>query len=363
MYTKAIKAALTILFNNDTRKAAGKVILVILSPFLLFVLAITATADAGTQHNQEVISTLFEYKAIPASVPIEFKTYLESMQTYFHKIDEESEMIQASVQEGALDLIQMKALFLSMYMQEVAAALSDDTLHEYVLCFTETMVSEDKEDLEETSEEVKKTYRVLHDMNAIKSKVEALLHVTITEEMMESYQSIVSYVNPGANASTEGDGMPLSTQFTPLIEASNQKKYVGGKMSSPFMDDWRNKVSSEFGYRSEIVLPDGTVTSSAHTGLDMAAPGGTPIVAVNDGEVVYVRNHQIGLGLHLVVDHGGGKLSVYGHTSRIIVQEGDKVKRGQKIAEVGTTGYSTGDHLHLEIWENGKCQNPRNYLE
>ena len=95
----------------------------------------------------------------------------------------------------------------------------------------------------------------------------------------------------------------------------------------------------------------------------MAAAQGTPIVAINDGIVVCVRNYQTGLGLHLVIDHGGGVLSVYGHTSRIIVQEGDQVKQGQKIAEVGTTGASTGNHLHLEIWENGRCQNPRNYLE
>lgn len=170
-------------------------------------------------------------------------------------------------------------------------------------------------------------------------------------------------MNPGLNAKTDGDGVAVSVQLQTIIIESGKKDFVGGEMRSPFEDDWKTKVTSEFGHRDEIKLPDGTVTSSIHTGLDMGAAKGTAIVAINDGEVVYVRNHQKGLGLHLVIDHGGGKLSIYGHTSKILVKEGDKVKSGQKIAEVGSTGYSTGNHLHLEIWENGKCQNPRNYLK
>lgn len=369
-----LKGFTTLVTSKEGRHTVKKVVLIILSPLLLFILAITATADAGTQHNQEVLDTLFEYKAIPQTAPLEFKEYMETMQHYFRKIDKQVEQKQSQVKEGVLDAIQIKSLFLSIYVQETAPDLSDSQIEEYTLCFTSTVVSDDTQQVESNVDkeakkedikkgEVSKTLVVLNNMEQIKKKVQDKMNITITEDMMRNYQSIVSYVNPGMNASTQGDGVALSEQFVPLIEKSKKKKYVGGGMGSPFMDDWQSKVTSEFGYRDEITLPDGTVTSSAHTGLDMGAPAGTPILALNDGEIVYVRNHQVGLGLHLVVDHGGGKLSVYGHTSRIIVKEGDKVKKGQKIAEVGMTGYSTGNHLHLEIWEDGKAQNPRNYLE
>lgn len=364
-----IKTVLSVLSSKEGRHAVKKVIFITLSPLLLLILAITTTADAGTQHNQEVLNTLFEYKAIPQTAPLEFREYMESMQNYFRKIDEQVEQKQPQVKEGVLDVIQIKSLFLSIYVQETLPDLSDEQIEGFTLCFTNTAASNDTQQEESSvgkseDEEQKpsKFLIVLKDMGQIKENVQEKMNITITEDMMKNYQSIVSYVNPGMNASTQGDGVALSEQFAPLIEKSKSKKYVGGMMGSPFMDDWKSKVTSEFGHRDEITLPDGTITSSAHTGLDMGAPAGTPILAVNDGEIVYVRNHQIGLGLHLVVDHGGGKLSVYGHTSRIIVKEGDKVKKGQKIAEVGTTGYSTGNHLHLEIWEDGKAQNPRNYL-
>lgn len=107
------------------------------------------------------------------------------------------------------------------------------------------------------------------------------------------------------------------------------------------------------------------MTLSGHTGMGLGngTPMGTPILAVNDGEIVYVRNHKVGLGLTLRLIMVEDIITVYGHTSRIVVKEGDKVKKGQKITEVGSTGWSTGPHLHLEYWIHGEVKNPREYLE
>ena len=247
MYIKALQTVLGVLFNKDTRKAVGKVIALILSPFLLILLAISAMGDASSQHNQEVITTLFDDKAIPATIPQEFKNDLELMQSYFQQIDEESEQIQTQVQSGTLDLIRIKALFLSIYLQQTLPDLEDETIHDYVLCFTETSERQNEENSDDTENVSSKQLTVLSDMEKIKDKVESLLDCSITEEMRESYLSIVALVNPGANASTQGEGLSLSERFTPLIEESNKKTYVGGKMSSPFMDDWQSNVSSEFG--------------------------------------------------------------------------------------------------------------------
>jgi len=88
-----------------------------------------------------------------------------------------------------------------------------------------------------------------------------------------------------------------------------------------------------------------------HVGADYAAPSGTPIVAVKDGKVLEAKNGTTwgaAYGIAAVIDHGGGIRAIYAHMSKIDVKTGDTVKEGQKIGEVGSTGNSTGPHLHLE---------------
>ena len=360
---KAVKAAKVIL-KKDNRKIFGKIILIILSPLMLLVCLLSAVGEASTQHNQAVINTLFENKTVPESLPPEFRSYMEMMQNYFNLLDNHISELQPKIKEGVLDTIQIKSMFFSIYVNEKDLYMNDEQLRMFVLCFTEEIESDiGQNNQKEQATKDKQTLKALSDMQVITENIEENMNVKINEETIGNYKVIASYVNPGLNAKTDGDGVNLSVQLQTILANSAHKKCISGNMRSPFVDDWKSKVTSEFGYREEIVLPDGTITNSSHTGLDMGATKGTAIVAVNDGEVVYVRNHQKGLGLHLVVDHGCGKLSIYGHTSKIIVKEGDKVKSGQKIAEVGSTGFSTGNHLHLEIWENGSCQNPRNYLK
>jgi murein DD-endopeptidase MepM/ murein hydrolase activator NlpD len=88
-----------------------------------------------------------------------------------------------------------------------------------------------------------------------------------------------------------------------------------------------------------------------HVGADYAAPSGTPIVAVKDGKVLEAKNGTTwgaAYGIAAVIDHGGGIRAIYAHMSKIDVKAGDTVKEGQKIGEIGSTGNSTGPHLHLE---------------
>jgi murein DD-endopeptidase MepM/ murein hydrolase activator NlpD len=89
-----------------------------------------------------------------------------------------------------------------------------------------------------------------------------------------------------------------------------------------------------------------------HVGADYAAPTGTPIVAVKDGKVLEAKNGTSwgsAYGIAAVIDHGGGLRAIYAHMSKINVKAGDTVKEGEKIGEVGSTGNSTGPHLHLEV--------------
>lgn len=113
------------------------------------------------------------------------------------------------------------------------------------------------------------------------------------------------------------------------------------------------RLSSGFGYRIHPI----SKRRRLHAGIDIAAPTGTPIVAAAPG-VVISSGWRGGYGNTVVLDHGGGLSTLYGHCSRLLVKAGQRVTQGQRIALMGSTGYSTGPHLHFETRINGKPVNP-----
>lgn len=118
-----------------------------------------------------------------------------------------------------------------------------------------------------------------------------------------------------------------------------------------------SRITSEFGSRTSPT--EGA--SSDHQGMDIGAPTGTDIVAAASGTVV-VSTYSYSAGNYVMVSHGGGVYTVYMHASKLLVSVGDSVKSGQVIAKVGSTGYSTGPHLHFGIRVNGTYVNPRKYV-
>ena len=116
-------------------------------------------------------------------------------------------------------------------------------------------------------------------------------------------------------------------------------------------------VGSGFGRR----LDPFSGQMAMHAGLDFAAPAGTPILAAAGG-VVSVAEYSAAYGNMVVVDHGNGLQTLYAHASKLEVRAGDIVRKGQQIARVGSTGRSTGAHLHFEVHVNGAPQNPARFL-
>ena len=114
---------------------------------------------------------------------------------------------------------------------------------------------------------------------------------------------------------------------------------------------------SNFGWRVDPI----TGQSALHTGLDFASATGTPILAAAGGVVVTQEYHPA-YGNMIEVEHGNQLITRYAHASRTLVKQGDIVKRGQKIAEVGSTGRSTGPHLHFEVLVQGVFQDPQKFL-
>jgi murein DD-endopeptidase MepM/ murein hydrolase activator NlpD len=165
-----------------------------------------------------------------------------------------------------------------------------------------------------------------------------------------------------------------------LRELQDQVARVGKDVDQ--RADYMNVVESELAANEarDALLPHGTPVSegfvgsgygmrndpftgqlSMHSGVDFAAPVGTPIFAAAGGVVASAEPNST-FGNMVEIDHGKGLSTMYGHTSRMFVKSGDFVRKGQKIAEVGTTGRSTGPHLHFEVHVNGVPQNPSKYL-
>ena len=137
-----------------------------------------------------------------------------------------------------------------------------------------------------------------------------------------------------------------------LVADSADRKFM--PTLAPIVDGW---FSSNFGYRIDPF----TGMQSFHEGIDFPADSGTPVVAAASGKVVEA-GYQPQYGKIIAIDHGNGLVSRYAHASQVYVSEGDLVVRGQRVASVGSTGRSTGPHLHFEVRLNGVPQNPARFL-
>lgn len=142
-------------------------------------------------------------------------------------------------------------------------------------------------------------------------------------------------------------------EITVLV--SNKEKLLAATPAiQPVSDKDLNRVASGFGYRVDPIYK----TVKLHPGLDFAAPQGTPIYATADGTVTTAGNTANGYGNHVVINHGYGYETLYGHMVRVKARAGQHVKRGEVIGYVGSTGKSTGPHCHYEVHKNGQKIDP-----
>ncbi|AKX93078.1 murein hydrolase activator EnvC family protein [Neomoorella thermoacetica] len=137
---------------------------------------------------------------------------------------------------------------------------------------------------------------------------------------------------------------------------SNRKLSPSGTKGMLWPLPGYTQISSPFGWRIHPLLK----TNRFHDGVDLPAPAGTEIIAPLDGQVIST-GYLGGYGNHIVIDHGGGLSTMYAHLSAILVQNGQEVKKGQVIGRVGSTGWSTGPHLHFMVLLQGEPTNPMNY--
>ena len=134
------------------------------------------------------------------------------------------------------------------------------------------------------------------------------------------------------------------------------RTYDGGKFKFPAPSYTR--ISDDYGNRMHPILG----VQKFHNGVDLAAPSGSPILAAYDGDVIAAA-YSSSMGNYIMLDHGDGLYTIYMHASALYVSKGQTVSKGDKIAAVGSTGRSTGPHLHFSVRENGDYVSPWKYLK
>ena len=154
----------------------------------------------------------------------------------------------------------------------------------------------------------------------------------------------------------EADAQALTSSIRNSGSSSSSSKYNGGIMAWPVPSC--HTISSGYGGR----IHPTTGKYKFHGGLDIPGSYGSAIVAANSGKVIWAGNRGDSYGNYVIIDHGGGVSTLYGHSSKVLVSSGQNVSRGQRIANVGSTGRSTGPHCHFEVRINGSRVNPNPYV-
>ena len=343
------RAAATVLSDEKARKTVGWTLAAILSPIILLIAFLCSLGSGATEHNITAVELCFyDTIAIPAETPEEYRLCIEAMRTSFAQLDAAIAVIQESTEEETrLDDIRVKAIFYALYF---GAENHGDT-SAFADCFvtweerTRTVPVEGSDPPTETEENYTAAIPI-EDLDTVWRNIAAAMSVTPTAEQKSNADSIYNLIRYGA----AGGGSGFAGSDVPFIGADG--------FCSPIGANWRNVVISEFGNRRDPF----TGERRGHTGMDLAVPTGTPVRAALPGTVTVSTYNRGGYGYYVMIDHGNGLSTLYGHNSQLLARVGQTVEAGDVIALSGSTGRSTGPHLHFEVRINGERTNPRSYL-
>ena len=355
--TLAVKAAIAAASDKRTWKAAGVLIAAILTPFILLIVMIVCLFSGATNQNDTAIDLCFNGGAISSQVPADYAAYIREMREGFSELDTVIAEISSQAEDGSLDAVRIKAIFYSLFFGAENLRMDSSDFRMFVNCFVQ-YEERTRTVADGNGHETCETYIAAVPLNSIPeiyASLENILGRSITHEERANASEIYYRTLYGGGIPTYGEEFNTWSNGLPLSSAP----FVGADgFCSPLGEGWRGMVTSEFGRRFDPI----TRQPAGHTGIDLGAPTGTPIRAALDGTVQFVRYKSTGYGYHLAVDHGGGFVTLYAHCSKILVTEGQRVAAGDIIAQIGSTGKSTGPHLHFEVRINGEMKNPRNYL-
>lgn len=256
------------------------------------------------------------------------------------------------------------------------AFIQIDNLPEYKLCLLKKDIQANDDEIFDMVKESGITYYKYY---AILQSSEIKLYVSTFEEAEEAINELKEKNSKNKNELTiaekfESEPKDIVTKeevISKLYEKVESTKKVTTSNSNVRYATSANMTSKKIALGINLIRPvSGVVTSrfgarwgATHKGIDIGAPKGTAVKAAAAGTVIKSSTgYNGGYGNYIVISHGNGIETVYGHCSALYAKVGQKVSQGEVIAGVGNTGRSTGNHLHLEIRINGVAQNPQNYL-
>lgn len=216
------------------------------------------------------------------------------------------------------------------------------------------ILEEEQTLLDETKEQLDKDQQAVSKL--IKAKEEEIKaydsDIANKEQLIQEYNNEIA----AQNAEIEALEASIAAEKKRLEEENKAARtYDGGQFAWPAPSYTR--ISDDYGDRIHPTLG----TKQFHNGIDLAAPNGSPILAAYDGTVV-AASYSGTMGNYVMINHGDGLLTIYMHASKLLVSQGQEVSRGQQIANIGSTGRSTGPHLHFGVRKNGAYVSPWNYI-
>lgn len=342
------KLAAAAMSNEETRRRTVWIAAAILSPLVVTLALFCSLLSGGAEHNRSAVLLSFRGGDIPRQTPVEYTAYIDDIRRSFALLDDAIAAVR-DMMEGndSLDEIRVKAVFYALYFGEDAP--SRRAHRQFVDCFVtyeermRTVTAEDGTESEESC-----TVAIpITDMIEVYENIGSAFGLQITDEQKSNADSVYDLVRYGVAGGSE-DWIPGA-----------EVPYIGADgFCSPIGADWESRVTSEFGSRIDPI----SHRPKNHTGMDMAVPTGTPIRAALPGTVTVSKYNAGGYGYYVMIDHGSGLATLYGHCSRLLVQAGQTVEAGDIIALSGSTGRSTGPHLHFEVRVHGERTDPRKYL-
>ncbi len=379
--------------------ALGIVIVLVISMFTTIVFSLKSYADTSVSDMQSELDDItakkeklekelesiagkkdavLEQKAIVDQQINELNEEADLLETVVDNLKNELKVSEKRLEEAEDSLEEntehAKKRIRAMYelgdTSYLSIILSSDSLHDFItrVELVKQMAAYDRQVIDNltatknTIEEETKAIEVKKEkqqsaLNSLESNVSSLKKKqSESDTLIENFNKKTA-ANLAAIEKAEAAEKELQAEIRAALANSSNETFVGGAYQWPVSGYY--SITDKFGMRTHPT----TGVYKMHTGVDIAGSGirNKPILAANSGTVLKAGWHTA-YGNYVVIDHGGGCSTLYGHANRLNVSAGQKVTRGDVIAYVGSTGYSTGPHLHFEIYENGEYKNPLSFF-
>ena len=313
------------------------------------------------------------------------------METQIQELNEKIDALQDSISQKEQELIEKKKMLenrlVAMYMEKETTFLdvvitgnlmnfiSNQDMIKQIADYDNKLITEveelkttlekEKKEIEDAKAEKEQKNKELLDLKAEKEAKAANLteeqkgleaklseYKAQAQQYAELERQAIAKEEAARKAAAQRSSASSSTASA---SAPVSNPYTGGKLGWPCPSS--SRITSPYGYRVLFGVRD------FHTGIDIGATTGSNIVAAESGTVILANyGWNGGYGNYIIINHGNGITTRYAHASKLYVSAGQTVSKGQVIAAVGTTGNSTGPHLHFEVRTNGSHRNPLNYL-